>query len=387
MDRIRCACLASRWPEIRAWLTRGSYSRGRAEEGQDGEAGRRECILRWEGHSLPGRNRKAYSSSVEINEKTQKFIDERGAWTAMAIKLADGTYTRRPAVDYRLKRLVQCAEDLVKKPLKDCRVLDLACLEGHYAIEFALRGAEAVGIEARDVNLEKCEYAREMLTLDRVRFVKDDVRSLSRAKYGLFDIVICSGILYHLPAHDAVEFIRQLAETCSGVLLLDTYVSLYGRERSIVGRRELRGHFYFEHNNSDDTRTRSERLWASIDNVTSFWVTQASLLNLLSEAGFTSVLEVLTPPTPGFPKDRKTYAAVRGTPARIHSSDLTDAIGDIHVAEGESSLMDGSQRQKSVLFRFAKRVLPPSVKTIIKPALRAIRVLPPDQTPEFMRKK
>jgi hypothetical protein len=77
-----------------------------------------------------------------LNSDVEGIVREHGPWTAMAIKLADGSYTREPVPDYRLRRLVQVAQDMVGKPLAECRVLDLACLEGQYAIEFALHGAE-----------------------------------------------------------------------------------------------------------------------------------------------------------------------------------------------------------------------------------------------------
>src|ERR1700712_3665370 len=133
----------------------------------------------------------------------QSVIDEHGPWTAMAIRLKDGSYTRAPAIDYRLRRLLQVSVDLVGKPLSDCRVLDLACLEGHYAIEFALHGAEVVGIEGRAISIEKSNFGKDDLKLHLLSFHQEDVRHLSEDKYGRFDIVICAGILYHLKADDA----------------------------------------------------------------------------------------------------------------------------------------------------------------------------------------
>src|SRR6186713_566759 len=112
---------------------------------------------------------------MTINPATQLFMDRHGAWTAMAIKLSDGSYTKNPTADYRLRRLLQVAQDVVRKPLSECRVLDLACLEGHYAVEFAMHGAEAVGIEGRDVSVAKCDYVRQELRLGRLSFFQDDV--------------------------------------------------------------------------------------------------------------------------------------------------------------------------------------------------------------------
>ena len=79
-----------------------------------------------------------------MSHDLQGVIREHGQWTAMAIKLRDGSYTRQSGPDYRLRRLLQVAADLVHKPLSQCRVLDLGCLEGHFAIEFFLSICAAV---------------------------------------------------------------------------------------------------------------------------------------------------------------------------------------------------------------------------------------------------
>lgn len=318
-----------------------------------------------------------------ISAATAKFIEEHGQWTAMAIKLGDGSYTRLPAPDSRLRRLLQLGADTVGKPLNQCRVLDLACLEGHYAIEFALHGSEVVGTEGRAVSVAKCEYAREALGLERARFVQDDVRNLSLEAYGSFDIVICSGLLYHLPAPDVVSLLQTLGKVTARVLLLDTFISLEGRESVEVDGFTLRGHSYFEH---DPDSNKSDKLWASLDNNSSFWVTETTLANLLIKAGFTSLADVILPAMPGLQRDRKTYLAIRGEPVAVLSSDPTAEAG-IPMARPPGSEIDDSQRARGPVFRLAKRALPPVIKDTIKPALRAVGILPPDKTPDFMRKK
>lgn len=318
-----------------------------------------------------------------LNQQTSQFAEANGAWTAMAIKLPDGSYTREPKPDYRLKRLLQVAADVSKKPIAECRVLDLACLEGHYAIEFAMHGAEALGTEGRAVSVAKCDYARDALGLDRLRFVEDDVRNFSVEKYGRFDIIICSGLLYHLTADAGAALIRELYRACDGIMLLDTFISLYGKEQVTVAAGTVQGHYYHEHFAKDD---KAAKLWASLDNERSFWFTEASLVNLLVGAGFTSVADVLAPTAPSL-ADRKTYLAVAGKPAEVRTSDPTAALAPFRVPEGPNTNMDGSQHRRSALHRTAKALLPQGIKDAIKPPLRALGILPPDPTPEFMRKK
>jgi len=181
---------------------------------------------------------------------------------------------------------LQAGADLVGKPLDQCRVVDLACLEGHYALEFASHGAQVLGVEGRQVSVDKCIYARDTLGLqDRAEFVVDDVRNFTVEKYGTFDIVICSGIFYHLLAADCVAFVREMVRACTGVVLIDTFVSLHGREQVTVDGKVWRGHFYHEHDVGEGEGSVAAKLWASLDNVTSFWFTEPSLFNMLSEAG------------------------------------------------------------------------------------------------------
>ncbi len=317
----------------------------------------------------------------------QRVIDEHGPWTAMAIKLKDGSYTRERAADYRLRRLLQVSVDLVGKPLAECRVLDLACLEGHYAIEFALHGAEVLGIEGRAASVAKCEYVRNNLGLNRARFVQDDVRNLSPEKYGVFDIVICSGLLYHLPAKDARALLESMHRCCTGIVLVDTFVALASQRTIEVGGAERHGLIYPEHDAAETEDKRLKKLWASLDNEASFWFTEPSLMNMLQEIGFTSLLDVLGPAMPGNLKDRKTYAAIKGRPAVVLSSDPTRDASHAAIDEGDNPRMDAVQTPRGPLFLAAKRLLPQSVKDIVKPALRAMRLLPADTTPEFQRKR
>lgn len=322
-----------------------------------------------------------------MKDDIEDIVREHGPWTAMAIRLSDGSYTREAAPDHRLRRLLQAAQDMVGKPLSQCRVLDLACLEGHYAIEFALHGAETLGIEGRAASVAKCEFARRNLGLERARFEQNDVRNLSKDKHGVFDIVICSGLLYHLPAHDAQALIAAMYDACSRLLIIDTFISLAGRSAVDINGIERRGHFYGEHLPNESAQEREAKLWASLDNDASFWFTEPSLMNMLAAQGFTSVVEVLEPNMPGNPRDRKTYIAVRGARAAVLSSESTDGAVRKDQSEGENRSVDASQTPPGPLFLAAKRMLPQSVKNVIKPGLRVLGVLPADSTPEFQRRK
>lgn len=316
----------------------------------------------------------------------EKIVAEHGEWTAMAIDLKEGRSTRTPAPDWRLRRIVQVATDLLGKPLSSARVLDLACLEGQYGIELALHGASVVGIEVRESNIIKARYAQQELGLRNIEFIQDDVRNLSRAKLGGFDIVICSGILYHLDVPDVFDFVRRIYEICDRLVVIDTQIALHPRTSVSHAGRTYSGLHYKEHDELADRETKYEDLWSSIDNVESFWFTHPSLCNLVADVGFTSMVRVENPDMPGTATDRQTYIAVKGRPAEILSSHLTDKLKQLHRPEFNDAPTNSVQVERGPLFRFLKATLPQPVKDRIKPILRLARLLPADSTPKFLKK-
>ena len=312
---------------------------------------------------------------------------EHGPWTAMAIDLPDGTTTRPPAADHRLRRLVQAAEDILPKPLSECRVLDLACLEGHYAIEFAARGSKDVlGVDLREGHLVKARFAAERLGLGNVRFAQADVRDLPAFAKEPFDLVICSGILYHLEGADAVRLVHAIGAACRHLCLLDTYVGTKPNTAVRVDGRDYAGFRYTEHAPDASAGERLADGWASVENVTSLWLTQEALLRAAGEGGFTTAMQIHLPGHPGLTYDRRCYAFLRGEPVTLRTSAATNAAGIAAPAPENPFDLSPSQHHTGPAFRLAKKVLPQGVKNAIKPALRSAGVLKTQEAnPEVVR--
>jgi 2-polyprenyl-3-methyl-5-hydroxy-6-metoxy-1,4-benzoquinol methylase len=270
----------------------------------------------------------------EIPASREAVIKQHGPWTTHNIHLGGGLYTfdqTRPDFHQQLngyanalRRMLQIAADLSTKPLNQLRVLDLACLEGIYALEFALHGAEVVGVEIREAHLGKARFAQAALGLNNVEFVQDDVRNLNAEKYGLFDVVLCIGILYHLDAPDCFQFVESMFEVCKGVTIIDTHVGLNPNRVHTFKGREYHGWGYTEHAPSSSDAEKRKNAWASIDNPKSFWLTRASLYNLLADVGFTSVYDVQNPALPGQFSDRDTLVAVKGQNIAVRSVEPND---------------------------------------------------------------
>jgi SAM-dependent methyltransferase len=279
-------------------------------------------------------------------EGVQKRLDEvaarHGEWTAHDVYLGDGVSTF-PALGPnlgRLRRVVQLAADLTARPLSELRVLDLGALEGQYAIEFALHGAEVVAIEGRETNAAKARVAAELMELERLEVRVEDVRDLSAERHGTFDVVLCLGLLYHLDDEDLFPFIDQLAEVCGSLLIVDTHVGLSPRKVYRHDGHEYRGITFVEHS----PRQHQRSVWASLDNDSSFWPTRPSLLNALERAGFTSVLECGVPAMPRS-RDWATFAALRGSRVKLRSvsTGADAAVGEVPERFGPRWIRDQSR--------------------------------------------
>jgi len=210
-------------------------------------------------------------------------------------------------------------------------VLDLACLEGQYSIECALQGASVVGIEAREASLAKANFAKDALRLSGVEFVRDDVRNVSVERYGEFDVIICSGILYHLDTPDVFHLIQQTYEMARRLVVIDTHVSLQPNVTVEFGGRTYYGERLPERYVTPDGAASgssgppsTKTLWASVGNEASFTLSRPSLLNALAAAGFTSVHECLNPPHLGRRGlehlNRCTFAAIKGREVQLLTS-------------------------------------------------------------------
>jgi predicted RNA methylase len=79
----------------------------------------------------------------------------------------------------RLRRVVQTIADIEQKPWSQLRILDLGSLEGGFALEFAIHGAQVVAIEGRETNNAIARANARSRNLSNVEFITDDVRNLT----------------------------------------------------------------------------------------------------------------------------------------------------------------------------------------------------------------
>jgi len=257
----------------------------------------------------------------EMNAVSGKY----GPWRYCNIHLQDDVYTMSPKIigdEIKLRRVVQCISDHTGGSLEELRILDLGCGEGIYSIELARRKAQVVAMEGRETHVEKVRFIKRALSLDNLDVVQDDVRNLSLAKYGKFDVVLCLGILYHLKAPDVFSFAERLSETCQKLCIVDTRITLHPKTPYPYGGRTYWGSWGEEHWPGDSKELKLSRIAASLDDEKNFWLSRPALYNLLSHVGFTSVGECHIPAEPSKPEDRFTFVAIKGQPCTLLGAPL-----------------------------------------------------------------
>jgi SAM-dependent methyltransferase len=177
-------------------------------------------------------------------------------------------------------------------------LVDLGCLEGGFATEFARLGLQATGLDVRDSNIANAEHIRARVDLPNLRFVCDDAWNV--AAHGPFDIVFCVGLHYHIS--EPHRFMVEMARACRRAMFLDTWTAPEEDDHPSVGiynlsplveHEGLPGRWFGEHEldaGADKDRLNALK-WASWGNQTSFWPTKGALIRSMRQAGFDMVCE------------------------------------------------------------------------------------------------
>jgi hypothetical protein len=249
-------------------------------------------------------------------------------FTAHNIRLDDGTLTKPDYGEYSMeaypwfvsaRRIVETVFPGDKKHL---RLADLGCLEGGYAVEFARMGFQVLGIEVRDANIAACNYVKSRTSLPNLVFAKDDAWNIGN--HGMFDVVFCCGLLYHLDRPR--KFLETLSSVTTKLMFLQTHFSTdtliarclaevnssprllsllptWGKKvlakvttdkffLSRLSRNEgLAGRWQTEFASDESFDKRETSKWGSWDNRRSFLIQREYLLQAIQDVGFDFVME------------------------------------------------------------------------------------------------
>jgi 2-polyprenyl-3-methyl-5-hydroxy-6-metoxy-1,4-benzoquinol methylase len=178
-------------------------------------------------------------------------------------------------------------------------ILDLGCNEGAFTAEFARLGAaHVVGIEARPLNYERCEVLRKLLRLPNLEFILGDVKDELPKWQHKPDIILLSGLLYHLS--DPYSMLKVVQHTARDIVLIDTHIadtekSTHGCSELMTrswGGHEYRGRSFPEYPPDISKAAHEQMLWAAWSNENSFWLLEEDLLRMARDIGFSSAEEI-----------------------------------------------------------------------------------------------
>jgi len=217
----------------------------------------------------------------------------------------------------KVRRIMQITRDFARQPFPKLRILDLGCGEGVYTIEAGLRGAEVLALDARTQRTDQGAACAARHGLTNVRFIQKDVRQVTREVLGSFDVVYLLGLLYHLDVLDVFSVLENLYGLCTGMLIVDTLISLTAEIQVEWQGQAYRGRRWREHADEDTDEVRRSRVLRSIDNTFGFRFTKESLVRALHNVGFTSAYECHLPFEPGKAEDRITLVALKGVPVLL----------------------------------------------------------------------
>jgi len=262
-----------------------------------------------------------------LRAKRDEVVAAHGPWIAFNIELAPGLWTMVPGLvgiaEERVKRITQLIADFSQRPMSDLRILDLGAHEGGFAIELARLGAEVVAIEPREGHVAKAQFAKEALGLERLSVIQGNARDVRNLVTGDFDVVLCLGLLYHLDGSGACALIHELRPMTKLFAVVETQISLSDRTSF-----EYDGQTYWGRSSPEVTR----RPGAAVDVTDAFWLTRSSLMNLLADAGFSSVLECANPAIPELDAYRDHVTLVAPAGQRVDYQGLADSRWPEHVA-------------------------------------------------------
>lgn len=190
-------------------------------------------------------------------------------------------------------RIVWAEETLGK--FADCRILELGPLEGGHSYMLQNAGArEVVSIEANTRSFLKCLCIKEIFKLNRVQFLLGDFASFLRESNSSFDMVIASGVLYHMDK--PIELLKLISNASDRIFIWTHYYdhSVISNNSNLAHKfSPLRPIEYLGVNYDYSVQSYKDALgWAGFcggSQSTSKWLTRDSLMCALKEFGYTKI--------------------------------------------------------------------------------------------------
>lgn len=104
------------------------------------------------------------------------------------------------------------------------RCIDIACHQGWFASQVAIRGAKSVlGLDVKESHIEMANAIKCMSSLGNIEFDLKNLYDINRRELGTFDLTLLLGILYHLD--NPIGALRIAREMTTDLCLIETQVA------------------------------------------------------------------------------------------------------------------------------------------------------------------
>lgn len=165
-------------------------------------------------------------------------------------------------------------------------VLELGPLEAAHSYQIEQLGArEILAIEANIEAFLKCLIVKELINLQRTRFVLGDFVEYLKSSDKRFDLVFCSGVLYHLP--HPLELIELISKTTDRVFVWTHYFEKArcpGRKSRLVTHAGFEATYHeLRYPNMDDSQ-----FWGGNKPVAA-WLDRQAIIEAFAHFGFSDV--------------------------------------------------------------------------------------------------
>jgi glycosyltransferase involved in cell wall biosynthesis/SAM-dependent methyltransferase len=181
------------------------------------------------------------------------------------------------------------------------RVIDIGCHRGWHienilSVEFS--HAEIIGVEPKLDNYLECVK----LKTDKINFLQLDCRDLRQETLGVFDVVWCWGLIYHLDDPTLLMKSLQSITHSTSVICIEGHIAVEGEQACLshpnppIIERTFDSYTYYgkvykEFEEGESQADKDKKYKASLDNPWAFWLTYDSMIELFIRYGFSHVVE------------------------------------------------------------------------------------------------
>lgn len=222
-----------------------------------------------------------FEGSWALSRETLTSLSEGGAPAPGEFRVSDFDVE-----DIRPK-VAADALGIVPGSLDGMRILELGPLEGFHTWRLLKLGAAHVtAVEANAAAYLKCLAVKELWGLQNAEFLLGDCIGFLDAGSDQYDIIFCSGLLYHM--EDPYDLIRAMAARSSRILVWTHfwYVDSDLKPRVIVDRGGLELTYFA--NAYLDTRSLP-KFWGGNRDM-SHWLPKSDILRIFESFGFATTV-------------------------------------------------------------------------------------------------